>query len=171
MGSKWHDWSRYDSTIRKMHRDGKTYTEIAKHLGLPEGTIYEHCRGALGFKLVDSITDDEILCLLEQGYTFYEAGRQLGKSVGFVNNRRRLDKNFKKLSDEASAFGKEKDMIEEKLVYSVAEVVQLLGVSLTKVYDLTNRSDFPVVQVGRRKLIPKKEFEEWLSRETKHTRT
>lgn len=116
MGSKWHDWSRYDSTIRKMHRDGKPYTEIAKHLGLPKDTIYEHCRGALGFK-------------------------------------------------------KEKDMIEEKLVYSVSEVGQLLGVSRPKVYDLTNRSDFPVVQVGRRKLIPKKEFEEWLSRETKHTRT
>ena len=47
-------------------------------------------------------------------------------------------------------------MIEEKLVYSVAEVGQLLGVSRPKVYDLTNRSDFPVVQVGRRKLIPKK---------------
>lgn len=56
-------------------------------------------------------------------------------------------------------------MVEDKLVYSVAEVSQLLGISRPKAYDLTNRSDFPVIKVGRRKVVPKKEFEEWVSRE------
>lgn len=51
----------------------------------------------------------------------------------------------------------------EKMVYTVKEVAQLLGVSLPKMYAFVNTPGFPVVKLSERKtLIPKASLEEWL---------
>ena len=50
----------------------------------------------------------------------------------------------------------------EKLTMSVKEMSQQLGVSLPKAYELTNIRGFPVIQVGRRKLIPADGVRKWL---------
>lgn len=52
----------------------------------------------------------------------------------------------------------------EKLVYSVPEIAELLGISRPKAYELANRADFPVLQVGRRKVVPCAAFHEWLAK-------
>lgn len=51
----------------------------------------------------------------------------------------------------------------KKLVYSIPEVSMLLGISRTKAYDLTHQEGFPKIELGRRVVVPCKEFEEWLS--------
>jgi len=53
-------------------------------------------------------------------------------------------------------------MADKKLVYTVPEVAQLLGINHIKMYKLVKRADFPSVRIGRRIVIPKAAFERWL---------
>lgn len=52
----------------------------------------------------------------------------------------------------------------EKLTYTVAEMATVLGISKPTAYDLTERQDFPVLFVGRKKLIPIAAFETWVQK-------
>ena len=45
-------------------------------------------------------------------------------------------------------------MMPTKLVLSIAEVAEVLGVSDDLIYELTARSELPCVRLGRRKVIP-----------------
>ena len=53
----------------------------------------------------------------------------------------------------------------DKLVFSVREMADKLGVSMPTAYALTERQGFPVVKVGNKKIIPIKDLEAWLSKE------
>jgi excisionase family DNA binding protein len=44
---------------------------------------------------------------------------------------------------------------DDRLVYSVAEVGDLLGISRAFAYELVARGELPVVRLGRRRLVPK----------------
>lgn len=48
---------------------------------------------------------------------------------------------------------------------TVADVQKTLGVSKNSVYTLVSRSDFPALRVGKRILIPAKQFEAWVDRQ------
>lgn len=50
----------------------------------------------------------------------------------------------------------------EALTYSVEQAAEVLGVSRSKMYDILHRPDFPVVDVGNRRLIPRRQLERWL---------
>ena len=50
----------------------------------------------------------------------------------------------------------------EKLTLSLEEAGKILGVSRQTVYLLSRREDFPVLRIGRRILIPKKQLEAWM---------
>lgn len=52
----------------------------------------------------------------------------------------------------------------EKLVYSIPEIAALLGISNPTAYELANRADFPILHVGRRKVVPRAAFLEWLAK-------
>ena len=49
----------------------------------------------------------------------------------------------------------------EKLTLSVEEAGKLLGVSRQVAYQLSRRSDFPTLHIGRRVLVPRKQLEAW----------
>lgn len=51
----------------------------------------------------------------------------------------------------------------EKMVISVQELSETMGISLPKAYELTKRKGFPVLRVGTRILIPVSELENWLT--------
>ena len=44
---------------------------------------------------------------------------------------------------------------EERLVYTVQEAGELLGISRAFAYELVARGELPVIRLGRRRLIPK----------------
>ena len=44
---------------------------------------------------------------------------------------------------------------DDRLVYSVTEVGELLGISRAFAYELVARGELPVVRLGRRRLVPK----------------
>ena len=46
--------------------------------------------------------------------------------------------------------------------YDMQTLYQLLPIGWNKLYELVNSRGFPKFVVGRRILIPKKQFEEWL---------
>ena len=53
--------------------------------------------------------------------------------------------------------------MEDKLVYTVSEIAELLGIAKIKAYELAKSKDFPAIQIGRRIIIPKERFHEWLN--------
>lgn len=55
----------------------------------------------------------------------------------------------------------------EKLTLKVAEVAQLMGISIPKAYDLTKIEGFPVLQLGRRLIIPRGAFLRWIEETAK----
>lgn len=52
----------------------------------------------------------------------------------------------------------------EKLTYSISEVAHVLGVSKPTAYALTNSKDFPVLKIGKRKVIPVEGLQEWIKK-------
>ena len=55
----------------------------------------------------------------------------------------------------------------EKSTLQVKEAAALLGVSLPTMYDITERADFfPLIRVGRRKLIVTDRFKQWIDIQT-----
>jgi excisionase family DNA binding protein len=44
---------------------------------------------------------------------------------------------------------------EERLVYTVAQAGELLGISRAFAYELVARGELPVICLGRRRLVPK----------------
>lgn len=59
--------------------------------------------------------------------------------------------------------------MEEKMVLSVQEVSKALGIGINQTYALVKKKEFPSVRVGHKYLIPKKEFQNWLSSGGKET--
>ena len=49
-----------------------------------------------------------------------------------------------------------------KLTYSVEEAAAVIGVSVSKMYQVIKMEGFPVVMLGGRRLIPIKGLERWL---------
>lgn len=53
---------------------------------------------------------------------------------------------------------------DNKIVYTIKEVQEILGLGKNNVYKLLKLPTFPVIKIGKRYLIPKKELEEWVSK-------
>ncbi len=51
----------------------------------------------------------------------------------------------------------------EKLVYSIQEVADLLGISRSYTYELVRNGTIPNLQLGKKRVIPKGKFIEWLN--------
>ena len=53
----------------------------------------------------------------------------------------------------------------EKLVYSIQEVADLLGISRSYAYELVRKGTIPVLELGRKRVIPKEKFNQWVNGE------
>ena len=56
----------------------------------------------------------------------------------------------------------------EKVTYSIAEMTSALGIGRNKAYDMLKMPGFPVVKLGRRKLIPIKGLEAWIEKQAQN---
>jgi len=55
------------------------------------------------------------------------------------------------------------------LILTVKEVKEILRISKTNTYELFNRSDFPTINIGRRKMVARDNFIIWLNSQTNIT--
>lgn len=55
----------------------------------------------------------------------------------------------------------------EKATYSVKEAAAVLGVSLPSMYDITEQKGFPLLRVGRKKLVLKEKFHDWMEEQSR----
>ncbi len=55
--------------------------------------------------------------------------------------------------------------MQKKNVYNVAEITTLLGICKQKVYSLIHEGNLPCIKIGRRYVIPKAAFEQWLKKQ------
>ena len=53
----------------------------------------------------------------------------------------------------------------EKMVYSIQEAADLLGISRSYAYELARNGTIPVLQLGRKRVIPKEKFNQWVNGE------
>lgn len=53
----------------------------------------------------------------------------------------------------------------EKLVYSIQEAADLLGISRSYAYELARNGTIPVLQLGKKRVIPKEKFNQWVNGE------
>lgn len=61
-----------------------------------------------------------------------------------------------------------KDFDEIPVMLSVPEAAEVLGISAVSLYKLIrNDNSFPVVQLGRRKCIPKEQLKTWIDANSK----
>ncbi|USF26444.1 hypothetical protein N510_001372 [Firmicutes bacterium ASF500] len=56
-----------------------------------------------------------------------------------------------------------KNYDELPLFLNAATVAKVLGVSPSSGYELMHESDFPVLKIGSRLVVPKEKFMEWVS--------
>ena len=54
--------------------------------------------------------------------------------------------------------------INQKMAYSITEVAAVQGMGRNKAHDLAKEPGFPIITLGRRKVIPVRALEEWLER-------
>lgn len=54
-----------------------------------------------------------------------------------------------------------KPVICEKKTYTVAEIMEILGIGRTAAYDLTRKGLFKVIRVGKLLRINKESFDQW----------
>ena len=57
-----------------------------------------------------------------------------------------------------------KNYDELPLFLNVATVAKVLGVSPSSGYELMHETDFPVLKIGNRMVVPKEKFVEWVLR-------
>lgn len=57
--------------------------------------------------------------------------------------------------------------VQENICYDMAALSKLLPIGKNNLYSLVHSKGFPKITVGRKILIPKKEFEQWLETSSK----
>lgn len=60
-------------------------------------------------------------------------------------------------------------MKNEQAVLTIMDLCEVLRISRPTAYQLLRRADFPVLQIGRRRLIPREGLEQWIKAQTDHT--
>lgn len=76
--------------------------------------------------------------------------------LGEIHKRFELEKELK---------GGNKTMEMEKLVYSVPECANVLGLGLSKTRELINSEGFPAIHIGRRVVVPVEQLKEWMKKQ------
>lgn len=61
---------------------------------------------------------------------------------------------------------KYKSYEELPLMLSVIQVAEVLGISKTSAYELVHSDDFPSITIGKRLIVPKDKFIEWIKTKT-----
>lgn len=53
----------------------------------------------------------------------------------------------------------------EKMVYTIQEVAELLGISRSYAYELVRNGTIPALVLGKKRVISKEKFNQWLNGE------
>lgn len=56
----------------------------------------------------------------------------------------------------------------ERIMISVKEVSEALGIGINQAYALVKKDGFPTIKIGQQYLIPKDDFEKWVAFNAKH---
>ena len=56
---------------------------------------------------------------------------------------------------------------DEPVLLNVSEVAKILGLGRSKIYEMTNSGELPVVRIGTAVRVPKKALLEWIESHTK----
>ena len=84
-----------------------------------------------------------------------------------------LEKVLSSITDELEQINERLSNLEEKSRYNgdiemltVAEAAEKMSISKSQLYKMIQRGEIPVVEVGSRKLIPRRKLREWIDENT-----
>lgn len=90
--------------------------------------------------------------------------------TGYESLRKEQNKKLhsKQLADKKtySRLSARKVDVMEKLVYTIEEVAELLSISKSYAYELVRNGTIPVLQLGKKRVIPKGKLHEWINEKT-----
>lgn len=66
-------------------------------------------------------------------------------------------------SREVALVAQEQNNNDEIVIYNTKDIQRILKIGKNNVYELFKLPNFPVIRIGKKYLIPKNEFEEWIS--------
>lgn len=92
--------------IVRLYRNGMKLNDIAEACGCSLSTINNISRKVGCKRRYETPELDDILSLLEQGLTFEQVSLNIGHRMEYISWKRGRDTEFKRLTDEARAFGK-----------------------------------------------------------------
>ena len=92
--------------IMMLYKNGMKQKQIAEECGCSLSTVTITVKKSGCRRRNDPLDTDEVLFLLEQGCTFEQVSIKIGKSINYIYYKRNKDTEFKRLTDEARAFGK-----------------------------------------------------------------
>ncbi len=92
-----------------------------------------------------------------------EETRRMESSVSRMNA---LADELERTDSTTPKIGEPVELKQGKMIMTIAEVSDALGISKPLVQRLTHRDDFPSIRVGRRVLINAKKLQEWLDNQT-----
>ena len=92
--------------IMMLYKSGMKQKQIAEECGCSLSTVARTVRKSGCGRRNDPLDLDKVLSLLEQGLTFKQVSIKIGKSINYIHYKRNKDPEFKRLTDEARAFGK-----------------------------------------------------------------
>ena len=86
----------------------------------------------------------------------------------FLFEIKKISKSLEEIKELIADDRKEHIQIEDDLpdILTVQEITDILRINTTKAYELTHRADFSSIKLGRRIIIPKDKFFEWLNKES-----
>ena len=92
--------------IVRLYRNGMKLNDIAEACGCSLSTINRISRKVGCKRRYETPELDDIPSLLEQGLTFEQTSLNVGRCMEYISYKRCRDPEFKRLTDEARAFGK-----------------------------------------------------------------
>jgi excisionase family DNA binding protein len=57
-------------------------------------------------------------------------------------------------------------MIDENKVYTVDDIQKILGINKNRAYSLSTSGQFPFIRIGKRIIVPRKTFDDWMYSDT-----
>jgi len=119
-------------------------------------------------KMIDTMKDEQIICLVN----FLEAflNSEDNPAADIMSNIAVTQKSETKKDKNQSEEVLSPSKMKVTAVYSVEDIIKILGISRSSTYSLMKTNPFPIVRIGKIIRVPKEPFEEWMNSQNHETK-
>jgi len=112
-----------------------------------------NCMALINCTECGNLISDKAYFCISCGFPFFE--------ISLKNISSEVSENIVKDKQENDVDNNE----QEKHIYTITEIKNMLGIGINQAYDLTKSNQFPVRHIGKKMVIPTQPFLEWLNKD------